>query len=82
MSGALVVAQLVKTEVRGSNPVIVEKYMEYLFTVFCIEKNKIKKKRPGMAHLKNYPVLQCLLPGMSILGKVFVAKSLLKFALN
>ena len=35
-----------------------------------------------MAHLKNYPVLQCLLPGMSILGKVFVAKSLLKFALN
>ena len=25
----------------------------YLFTVNCIEKTKIKKKRPGMAHLKN-----------------------------
>ena len=24
----------------------------YLFTVSCIEKTKIKKKRPGMAHLK------------------------------
>ena len=25
-------------------------YMEHLFTVNCVEKTKIKKKRPGMAH--------------------------------
>ena len=28
----------------------------YLFTVNCIEKTKIKKKRPGMAHLKKTPM--------------------------
>ena len=29
-------------------------YIEHLFTVNCVfEKTKIKKKRPGMAHLKN-----------------------------
>ena len=38
-------------EVRGSYPVI-DFYMEHLFTVNCIVKTKIKKKRPGMAHLK------------------------------
>ena len=27
--------------------------IEHLFTVSCIEKMKIKKKRPGIAHLKN-----------------------------
>ena len=27
-------------------------FIEHLFTVNCVEKTKIKKKRPGMAHLK------------------------------
>ena len=30
-----------------------QNYIEHLFTVNCIEKTKIRKKRPGMAHLKN-----------------------------
>ena len=47
------VAQLVELllpipEVRGSNPVIGKIYIEH-FTANCIEKTKIKKKRPGMA---------------------------------
>ena len=51
---AVVVAQLVERllpipEVRGSNPVISKIYIEH-FTVNCIEKTKIKKKRPGKAH--------------------------------
>ena len=27
-------------------------YIEHLFSVNCIEKTKIKKKRPGMVHFK------------------------------
>ena len=51
---AVVKAQLVERslpipEVRGSNPVI-GKTIYYLYTVNGIEKTKIKKKRPGMAH--------------------------------
>ena len=37
-------------EVQGSNLVIRNIYIEHLFSVNCIEKTKIKKKRPGMAH--------------------------------
>ena len=53
----VVVAQLVERslpipEVRGSNPVI-GKNLYRTFTVNCIEKTKIKKKRPGMAHFFN-----------------------------
>ena len=56
MLGEVVVAQLVERslpipEVRGSNPVI-GKNLYRTFTVNCIEKTKIKKKRPGMAHFK------------------------------
>ena len=52
----MVVAQLEERllatpEVRGSNPVIC-KLLYYLYTVNCIEKTKIKLKRPGMDHLK------------------------------
>ena len=52
----MVVTQLVERllpipEVRGSIPVIGKIYIEHLFTVNCIETKKIKKKRPGMAHL-------------------------------
>ena len=49
-------AQLVErshaiSEVRGSNPAIGKIYIEHLFTVSnSIEKTKIKKKRPEMAH--------------------------------
>ena len=39
------------SEVRGSNPFIGKK-LNWTFTVNCIEKTKIKKKRLGMAHLK------------------------------
>ena len=42
-------------DVHSSNPVI-GKLLYWIFdclpTVKCIEKTKIKKKRPGMAHLK------------------------------
>ena len=53
---AVVVTQLVKqslptSEVRGSNPVIGKLLcIEHLFTINCIEKTKIQKKMPGMAH--------------------------------
>ena len=52
-------AQLVErslsiSKVRGSTPVIGKIYIEhlfvYLFIINCIEKTKINKKRPGMAH--------------------------------
>ena len=51
---AVVVAQLVERslltpEVRGSNPVIGNN-LYWIFSVNCIEKTKIKKKRPGLAH--------------------------------
>ena len=54
--GAVVVAQLVERslpipEVRGSNPVIGKK-LYWIFTVICIEKTKIKKKRPEMPIFK------------------------------
>ena len=54
MFRAVVVAQLVDQslpfpEVCSSNPVIDK---NLYWTVNCIEKSKIKKKRPGMAHLK------------------------------
>ena len=42
-------------EVRCSNPVICKIYIEHLLTINCIEmtkKTEIKKKRPGIAHLK------------------------------
>ena len=57
-SWAVVVAQMVERslpipEVCGSNPFIV-KNLYWTLTVNCIEKTKIKKKRPWMAHfLKN-----------------------------
>ena len=51
---AVFVAQLVERlllipEVRSSNPVN-NKNLYWTFTVNCIEKTKIKKKMPGMAH--------------------------------
>ena len=59
---AVVVAQLVERlpptlEIRGSNPVIGKTFIKHLFTVNCVEKTKIKKKRPGMAHLKKIVLL-------------------------
>ena len=50
-----IVAQLVEQslaipEVHGSSPVIGKIYSEHLFTVNCIEKMNIQKKKPGMAH--------------------------------
>ena len=54
---AVAVARLVEwslptPEVRGSNTAIDKIYIDHLFTVKCNENDKIKKKRPGMAHLK------------------------------
>ena len=53
----MVVAQLVEQslpipEVHDSNPVIGKKLYR-TFTVSFVEKSKIKKKRPGMAHFNN-----------------------------
>ena len=42
----VIVAQLV--EARGSNPVIGNISIEHLYTVECIEKTKINKKKPSM----------------------------------
>ena len=59
----VVVAQLVERlltipEVRGSTPVIGKIFIEHLFIINCIEKTKINKKRPGMAHfLKKFEQL-------------------------
>ena len=61
---AVVVAQLVERlllipEVRGSNPVIGKNLFIYWTIVncqLCIEKTKIKKKRPRMAHLKKISI--------------------------
>ena len=56
---AVVVAQLVERllpipEVRGSNPVIGKDLnLTFVYCQLCIEKTKIKKKRPGMAHFLN-----------------------------
>ena len=57
---AVVVAQLVERalpipEVRGLNPVIGNNlclYWTFVYCQLCIEKTKIRKKRPGMAHFK------------------------------
>ena len=51
----MVVAQFAKRlpptlEVRGSNP---PHWQSFIELVYCIHKTKIKKKSPGMAHLKN-----------------------------
>ena len=56
---AVVVAQLAEwllptPEFHGLNPIIGNFFKNtYLLTVNCTGKTKIKKKRPGMAHLKN-----------------------------
>ena len=55
---AVGVAQLVERslpipEVRSLNPVIGKKlylYCTFVYCQLCIEKTKIKEKRPGMAH--------------------------------
>jgi len=54
MNGAVVVAQLVEwsltiPEVRSSNPAICKNFNSKHTVFKCIEKRKIKKKRPGMA---------------------------------
>ena len=53
----VVVAQLVEQslsipEVQGSTPVIGKILLRILFIINCIEKTKINKKKPGMAHFK------------------------------
>ena len=53
----MVVAQLIQLllptpEVCGSNQAIGKLYINYLLTVICIEKTKIKGKMPGIAYLK------------------------------
>ena len=55
MFGEVVVAQLVEwslpmPEVRGSNPVNGKNLLISNICQLCIEKTKIKKKRPEMAH--------------------------------
>ena len=55
---AVVVAQLVEQllpipEVRGSNTVDGKIYIEHFLLSTFVGKTKIKKKWPGMAHLKN-----------------------------
>ena len=52
-------------EVCGSNPVIGKIYIEHLFTVNCIEKIKMKKKRPEMAHFKKIFLKDYLQPIIS-----------------
>ena len=66
----VVVTQLVEwsiptPEVRGSNPVISKTSIEHLYTVNCIEKTKIKKKRPGMDHFNFLLYLKITIPRMA-----------------
>ena len=56
----MVVAQLVEwslptPEVHGSN-LFISQNLYWTFTINCIEKTKIKKKRPGMGHFKKLPM--------------------------
>ena len=53
-SGCGSVGRAVTSDTRGSSHW--QTYIEQLFTVNCIEKTKMKKKRPGMAHLKSIVV--------------------------
>ena len=48
---------LLTPEIRGSNPII----GKILSTNCTIEKTKIKKKRPGMAHLKKRVIVHSLI---------------------
>ena len=61
---AVVVAQLVErslltSEVWGSN-LVIGNNLYWMFTVNCFEMTKIKKKRPGLVHLKNIFTVKCL----------------------
>ena len=53
----LVERSLPTSEIRGSNPLIGKMLSTNLSTHCIIEKSKIKKKRPGMAHLFNLIVM-------------------------
>ena len=44
-------------EVRGSNTAIGKISIEHWFTINCIEKTKIKKKRAGIAQFCNSKIL-------------------------
>ena len=66
----LVERSVLTLKVRGSNPVIGKINIEHLLTVKCVEKTKIKKKRPGIAHFlkKNIDTVICVfLIGQNIL---------------
>ena len=58
----VVVIQLVERspltpKIRSSGPDIVKLLSNNLYTVNCVEKTKIKKKRPGMAKFKFMTIL-------------------------
>ena len=62
--GRVVVAQLVERslptpEIHGWNPIIGKVLFTKLSTNCFIEKAEIKKKRPGMAHLKKTKDATC-----------------------
>ena len=49
-----VVERLLPTpEVWGLNPVVANFYLKHLFTVICIDRTKIKKKRLGIDYFEN-----------------------------
>ena len=51
---AQLVERLLPTpEVHGLNPVIRQTFILDIYRQLCIEKTKIKKKRPGKAHFLN-----------------------------
>ena len=50
--GSLAERSLPTPEVYGSNPYIGKFLEEQLFTVKCIEKTKIEKRKLGIVHLK------------------------------
>ena len=52
-SRAVTQRRAVASDARGSNPAIEKLYNYYLYTVNCTDKNKMMKKRSGIAHLKN-----------------------------
>ena len=62
-------------EVHSSNPVISRIYIEHLFTFSCIKETKIKKKRPGIAHLNKQCQFWCKMCRPSLYFVYFVSLS-------
>lgn len=72
MKSEVVVAQLIERAlptpgIHGSNPVIGTFYLQSTLFKSCIENTKIMKRRPVMAHLKNFVKIFTTVPMIRLL---------------